>query len=62
VATLDEYEPLEQEIDIDSAMSPEIHLTLKEKPNRRDLLLADVKKYDEGTPEYLAADVRFVHF
>ena len=62
VATQEEYEPLEQEIDIGIETSSEIHLTLKEKPNRRDLLWADVKKYDEGTPEYLAAYVRFVQF
>jgi serine/threonine protein kinase len=62
VATLDDYEPAEQEIEIGSETLPEIRLTLKQKPNRKDLLLADVKKYDEGTPDHLAAYVRFVQF
>ncbi len=62
VATLEEYEPAEQEIEIGSETLPEIHLTLKQKPNRKDLLLADVKKYDEGTPDHLAAYVRLVQF
>jgi len=61
-ATLDNYEPLEQEIEVGSGMSPELHLTLKQKPNRTELLMADVKKYDEGTPEYLTAYVRLVQF
>jgi serine/threonine protein kinase/TPR repeat protein len=61
-ATLEDYEPLEQEIEIGSGTSTEIHLTLKQKPNRRELLMADVKKSDEGTPEYLAAYVRLVQF
>ena len=62
VATLEDYEPAEQEIEIGSQTLPEIRLTLKQKPNRKDLLLADVKKYDEGTPDHLAAYVRFVQF
>jgi serine/threonine protein kinase/TPR repeat protein len=62
VATLEDYEPAEQEIEIGSETLPEIHLTLKQKPNRKDLLLADVKKYDEGTPDHLAAYVRLVQF
>jgi serine/threonine protein kinase/TPR repeat protein len=62
VATLEDYEPAEQEIEIGSETLPEIRLTLKQKPNRKDLLLADVKKYDEGTPDHLAAYVRFVQF
>ena len=62
VATLEDYEPAEQEIEIGSETMPEIRLTLKQKPNRKDLLLADVKKYDEGTPDHLAAYVRFVQF
>jgi len=61
-ASLDTYEPLQQEIDVADGMSPEIHLTLKEKPNRRELLAADLKKFDKGTPEYLTAYVRFVQF
>jgi serine/threonine protein kinase/TPR repeat protein len=62
VATLEDYEPAEQEIEIGSETLPEIRLTLKQKPNRKDLLLADVKKYDEGTPDHLAAYVRLVQF
>lgn len=61
-ATLDNYEPLEQEIEVSSGTSPEVHLTLKQKPNRRELLTAEVKKYDEGTPEYLTAYIRLVQF
>src|ERR1700751_5771367 len=61
-ATLDNYEPLEQEIEIGSGTSSEVHLTLKQKPNRRELLLGEGKKYDEGTPEYLTAYVRLVEF
>ena len=61
-ATLDNYEPLEQEIEVGSGTSSEVHLTLKQKPNRRELLLGEVKKYDEGTPEYLTAYVRLVQF
>jgi serine/threonine protein kinase/TPR repeat protein len=62
MATLDNYEPLEQEIEVGSGTSPEVHLTLKQKPNRRELLMSEVKKYDEGTPEYLSAYVRLVQF
>jgi serine/threonine protein kinase/TPR repeat protein len=62
VATQDEYEPLQQEIEVGSTTSPEIHLALKQKPNRKERLLADLKKYDEGTPEYLSAYVRLVQF
>jgi serine/threonine protein kinase/TPR repeat protein len=62
VATQDEYEPLQQQIEIGSTTSPEIHVTLKPKPNRKELLLADLKKYDEATPEYLSAYVRLVQF
>src|SRR6201987_4313827 len=61
-ATLDNYEPLEQEIEIGSGTSSEVHLTLKQKPNRRELLMAEGKKYDEGTPEYLTAYVRLAQF
>jgi serine/threonine protein kinase/TPR repeat protein len=61
-ATLENYEPLQQEIEVADGMSPEIHLTLKQKPNRRELLMADVKKYDENTPDYLNAYVRLVQF
>jgi serine/threonine protein kinase/TPR repeat protein len=62
MATLDNYEPLEQEIEVGSGTSPEIRLTLKQKPNRRELLMSEVKKYDEGTPEFLSAYVRLVQF
>ncbi|HYZ73153.1 MAG TPA: protein kinase, partial [Chthoniobacterales bacterium] len=61
-ATVDNYEPLEQEIEVGSGTSPEVHLILKQKPNRRELLTAEVKKYEEGTPEYLTAYVRLVQF
>jgi TPR repeat protein len=62
MATLDNYEPLEQEIEVGSGTSPEVHLTLKQKPNRRELLMSEVRKYDEGTPEYLTSYVRLVQF
>jgi serine/threonine protein kinase/TPR repeat protein len=61
-ATLDNYESLEQEIEVSSGTTPEVHLTLKQKPNRRELLMSEVKRYDEGTPEYLTAYVRLVQF
>jgi serine/threonine protein kinase/TPR repeat protein len=61
-ATLDNYEPLEQEIEVGSGTSSEVHLTLKQKPNRRELLLGEVKKYNAGTPEFLSAYVRLVQF
>ena len=61
-ATQDNYEPLQQEIEVGSDTSPQIQLALKQKPNRRDVLLADVKKYEEGTPDYLSAYVRLAQF
>jgi serine/threonine protein kinase/TPR repeat protein len=61
-ATLDNYEPLEQEIEVGSGTSSEVHLTLKQKPNRRELLMGEVKRYDDGTPEFLSAYVRLVQF
>jgi serine/threonine protein kinase/TPR repeat protein len=61
-AALDNYETLEQEIEVSSGTSSEVHLTLKQKPNRRELLMGDIKRYDEGTPEYLTAYVRLVQF
>jgi serine/threonine protein kinase/TPR repeat protein len=61
-ATLDNYEPLEQEIEVSSGTSPEVHLALRQKPNRRELLIGEVKRYDEGSPEYLTAYVRLVQF
>jgi serine/threonine protein kinase/TPR repeat protein len=61
-ATLDNYEPLEQEIEVGSGTSSEVHLTLKQKPNRRELLMGEIKKYSAGTPEFLSAYVRLVQF
>ena len=49
-------------VEVGSTTSPEIQVSLKQKPNRRELLTGEVKKYDEGTPEYLTAYVRLVQF
>jgi TPR repeat protein len=57
-ATLNEYEPIKQEIEVRRGMTPEIHLKLKQDPV--SALLTEAKKYDEGTPQQLTAYVRLV--
>ncbi len=52
-ATLNDYEPIKQDIEVRRGMTPEIHLKLKQDPV--SALLAEAKKYDEGTPQQLTA-------
>jgi serine/threonine protein kinase len=57
-ATLNEYEPIKQDIEVRRGMTPEIHLKLKQDPV--SALLTEANKYDEGTPQQLSAYVRLV--
>ena len=57
-ATLDDYEPVKQDIEVRRGMTPEIRLQLK--PGSIGALLIELKKYDEGSPQYLADYVRLV--
>ncbi len=59
-ASLDEYEPVKQEIQVRKGMAPEVRLQLK--PGSTAALLREIKKYDEGSPQYLAAYVRLAQF
>jgi TPR repeat protein/tRNA A-37 threonylcarbamoyl transferase component Bud32 len=61
-ATLDNYEPFKQDLEVRRGMAPEIHLKLNQKSNPIDTLLAEAKKYDDGTPQQLTAYVRLVQF
>jgi chaperone required for assembly of F1-ATPase len=61
-ATLDNYEPIKQDIEVRRGMAPEINLKLNKKPDPVAGLLADAKKYGEGTPQQLAAYVRLVQY
>jgi serine/threonine protein kinase/TPR repeat protein len=61
-ATLDEYEAINQEIQVVKGMPSAIHLTLKPKSSPSDGLLAEAKKYGQGTPEQVTAMVRLVQF
>src|SRR5271166_621549 len=57
-ATLDDYEPIKQDIEIRKGMTPEIRLQLK--PSSIGALLREIKNYDEDSPQYLTAYVRLV--
>jgi TPR repeat protein len=57
-ASLDDYEPIRQDIQVHKGMTPEIRLQLK--PTAIGALLSEIKKYDEGSPQYLTAYVRLV--
>jgi serine/threonine protein kinase len=57
-ATLENYVPLKQEIEVRPGMTPQIHLKLKLDPVSAQLL--EAKKYDEGTPQQLTAYVQLV--
>ena len=59
-ASLDEYEPIKQEIQVRKGMAPELRLQLK--PASPAALLREIKKYDEDSPQYLAAYVRLAQF
>jgi serine/threonine protein kinase len=61
-ATLDKYEPIKQNVEVRRGMVPEIRVKLNRKPDSLPDLLAETKKYDEDSPEYLAAYVRLVQF
>jgi len=61
-ATLDKYDASNQEIQVAKGMPSEIHVTLKPKSSPLDALVAEVKKYGEGTPEQVTALVRLVQF
>jgi len=57
-ASLDDYEPIKQDIQVHKGMTPETRLQLK--PTPIGALLNEIKKYDEGSPQYLTAYVRLV--
>ncbi len=57
-AKLDDYVPVKQNIEVRRGMAPEIHLKLKQDPI--SVLLAEAKKYEEGTPQQLSAYVQLV--
>src|SRR5271165_5280465 len=57
-ATLDDCEPIKQDIEIRKGMTPEIRLQLK--PSSIGALLREIKNYDEDSPQYLTAYVRLV--
>jgi TPR repeat protein len=57
-ASLDDYEPIRQDIQVHKGMTPEVRLQLK--PTAIGALLNEIKKYDEGSPQYLTAYVRLV--
>jgi TPR repeat protein len=61
-ATLDNYEPIKQDVDVRKGMVPEIHLKLSQKSSPIEALLTETKKYDEGSPQYLTAYERLVQF
>lgn len=55
-ATLDDYEPIKQDIQVSSGTAPEIHFKFSPKPIED--LLAEAKKYDQGSPNQISAYVR----
>src|SRR5206468_704796 len=57
-ATLDDYESIKQDIQVRRGMTPEMRLQLK--PTAIEALRNEIKKYDEGSPQYLNAYVRLV--
>jgi TPR repeat protein len=57
-ATLDNYQPIKQDIEVHRGMTPQIRLQLK--PDPVSVLLAETKKYEEGTPQQLTAYVQLV--
>jgi serine/threonine protein kinase/TPR repeat protein/chaperone required for assembly of F1-ATPase len=56
-ATLDNYEPLKQDIQVRKGMSPEMRLQLN-KADPVSVLLSELKKYDQGSPQYVSTYVR----
>jgi serine/threonine protein kinase/TPR repeat protein len=61
-ATLENYESIKQEIEIRRGMNPEIRLKFNKKADPTAELVAETKKYDESSPQYLTAYVRLVQF
>jgi serine/threonine protein kinase len=61
-ATLENYESIKQEIEIRRGMNPEIRLKFNKKANPIAEFVAETKKYDESSPQYLTAYVRLVQF
>ncbi len=61
-ATLENYESIKQEIEIRRGMNPEIRLKLNKKADPIAEFVAETKKYDESSPQYLTAYVRLVQF
>jgi TPR repeat protein len=57
-ATLDDYEPIKQDIEVSSGTAPEINFKFSPKPIED--LLAEAKKYDQGSPNQISAYVRIV--
>jgi hypothetical protein len=58
--TLKDFEPLTQSIEVHKGMTAEIQFKLNQKPDPIQVLLTEAKKYDEGSPQRLAAYVRLV--
>jgi serine/threonine protein kinase/TPR repeat protein len=61
-AALDNYESIKQDVEIRHGMNPEIRLKLKKKTDPIADLVAETKKYDQSSPQYLTAYVRLVQF
>ena len=61
-AALDNYESIKKDIEVGRGMAPEIRLKLDKKADPVAELMAQTKKYDEGSPQYLTAYVRLVQF
>ena len=59
-ATLDTYEPIKQDIEVHSGMTPEVRLQLKQKPSPIEALLIEAKKDEQGSPRQLNAYARLV--
>src|SRR5438876_10198414 len=57
-ASLDNFEPFKQDIQVRTGMTREIRLQLK--PTPIGALLNEIRKYDEGSPQYFTAYVRLV--
>jgi TPR repeat protein len=59
-ASLNDFEPLSQSIEVHRGMASEIRLKLNQKPNPMEALLTEAKRYEEGSPQQLTAYVRLV--
>ncbi len=57
-ATLGDYEPIKQDIEVRRGMTPQIRLKLK--PDSVGALLSELKTYEEDTPQYIAGYARLV--